>query len=189
MDGPVEVTALLVAAADGDEKAHERLLPIVYDELRRRATSMMRRESSGHTLQATALVHEAYVRLVKQDRTDWQGRTHFFALASQMMRRVLVDHARGRMRAKRGDGKAHVELDEGAVLSPERDADVLALDEALDRLAEVDEQQAKIVVMRFFGGLTVDEVAQALGMSKRAVEAEWTMVKAWLRRELSEDDA
>ncbi len=182
-----DVTQLLVAASGGDAKAAEALLPVVYDDLRRRAQAMMRREGGGHTLQATALVHEAYMRLIQQDRVDWQGRAHFFAIAAQIMRRILVDHARGRLRAKRGGGQAKVSLDEGLPLTTERDADVVALDDALQRLATLDPRQAQIVEMRFFGGLTVEEVALALGVSKRTVEAEWTLIKAWMRRELSPD--
>ena len=184
MSDPAEITQLLQAASGGDERAHAALVPVVYEELRRRAGALMRRETPNHTLQATALVHEAYLRLIQQDRADWQGRAHFFAMASQFMRRILVDHARSRSRDKRGGGVVRVQLDEGLAISPQRDADVLALDDALQRLAELDPRQAEIVVMRFFGGLTVDEVAAALDVSKRTVEAEWTMVKAWLRREL-----
>lgn len=182
----LDLTGLLQAAHAGDAAAEAELLPLVYDELRRRANSMMRRESVGHTLQPTALVHEAYMRMIRQEQVDWQGRTHFFALSSQMMRRVLVDHARGRLRQKRGGDAVKVTLDAGLQLSVQRDPDILALDAALTRLAELDPRQARIVEMRFFGGLTVNDVAEVLGVSKRAIEAEWTMIKAWLRRELSE---
>ncbi len=181
-----EVTALLAAASDGDGEAADALMPVVYDELHRRAAALMQRESGQHTLQATALVHEAYMVLVRQDRASFNDRAHFFAVAAQMMRRILVDHARARSREKRGQGFVRVVLDEGVALSPQRDQDVLALDDALETLAQFDARQAEIVVMRFFGGLTVAEVAQALGVSKRTVEGEWTMAKAWLRRELSE---
>lgn len=181
---PQDVTRLLVAAAEGDERAQTALLPLVYDELRRRAGSALSRERAGHTLQPTALVHEAWMRLIAQEAVSWQGRQHFYALASRMMRRVLVDHARGRLRQKRGGDQVRVELEDG--LSTSRDADVLALDDALERLAALDPRQAEIVELRFFGGLTVQEVAETLGISKRAVEAEWTMIKAWLRRELTE---
>jgi RNA polymerase sigma-70 factor, ECF subfamily len=187
MTAPEEVTKLLLAATQGDARAAEALIPVVYDELHRRAMAMMSRESHGHTLQATVLVHEAFLKLIDQQRVEWQGRTHFFAVASQVMRRVLVDHARGRRREKRGGGDVRISLDDSLPLSIQRDADVLALDEALRKLAEVDPRQADIVVMRFFGGLSVDEVAQSLGVSKRTVEAEWTMIKAWLRRELSDE--
>jgi RNA polymerase sigma-70 factor, ECF subfamily len=180
-----DITQLLIAAQNGDAQAAADVLPLVYEELHRRAAAMMRRESSDHTLQPTALVHEAYLRLIDQDRVDWRARTHFFAVASQMMRRVLVDHARGRMRDKRGGSDCvKIALEEGLGLSTERDADVLALNEALEELGKVDPRQAEIVVMRFFGGLTVEEVAAALDVSKRTVEGEWTMAKAWLRRSM-----
>jgi RNA polymerase sigma factor (TIGR02999 family) len=148
----------------------------------------MRRERPNHTLQATALVHEAFLQLIGQDRADWQGRAHFFAVASQLMRRILVDHARARLRDKRGGDAVRVSLDEGQGLSIQKDADVLALDDALERLAEVDPRQAEIVSLRFFGGLSVEEVAAVLGVSKRTVEGEWTLIKAWIRRELTSDD-
>lgn len=186
MSAQGDVTQLLSAVSAGDRGAVSELLPIVYDELKRRASAMMRREREGHTLQPTALVHEAFLELVHQDRVDWQGRAHFFAVASHLMRRILVDHARSRLREKRGGKAERISLDEGLGLSVERDADVLALDEALKKLAEVDAQQAELVSMRFFGGLSVEECAAVLGVSKRTVEAEWTMIKAWLRRELSE---
>jgi len=179
-----DVTRLLQAATEGDEQARSALLPLIYDELRRRAGSALGRERAGHTLQPTALVHEAWMRLVAQEAVTWQGRQHFFAVASRMMRRVLVDHARGRQRQKRGGDQVRVDLEDG--LSTSRDADVLALDAALEQLAALDPRQAEIVELRFFGGLTVLEVAETLGISKRAVEAEWTMIKAWLRRELAE---
>lgn len=182
----VDVTTLLEAASDGDEAASAQLMPLVYEELHRRATSLMRRESARHTLQATALVHEAYMVLVQQDRASWHNRAHFFAVAAQLMRRILVGHARQRQRAKRGGGAVCVSLDEQVALESGRDADILELDDALLRLAQLDPRQADIVVMRFFGGLTVEEVADALGTSKRTIEAEWTMAKAWLHRALSE---
>ncbi len=181
-----DVTALLASLRAGDRSAVDALLPIVYDELRRRASSLMRAERAGHTLQPTALVHEAFLQLIHQDRVDWQGRAHFFAVASQLMRRILVDHARGRLRQKRGGAAPRISLDEGLGLSVERDADVVAVDDALKRLAELDPRQAEIVEMRFFGGLSVEEAAAVLGVSKRTVEGEWTMIKAWLRRELTE---
>lgn len=182
-----EVTGLLLAATEGDPDAAEALLPAVYDELYRRAAALMRRENAAHTLQPTMLVHDAWLRLIDQDRVQWNNRGHFFALASKMMRRVLVDHARRRQRLKRGGDHVRVTLApaDARALSVERDTDVLALDQALEQLAEVDPRQADIVVMRFFGGLTVSEVAEILGVSKRTVEAEWTATKAWLRRALS----
>lgn len=179
-----DITGMLAAASGGDSEAAQRLVGLVYDELRKRAEALMKRESPGNTVQATMLVHDAYLKLINQDRASWNDRNHFFAVAAQTMRRLLVDHARGRQRDKRGGGQVKVSLEEGLGLSAGADADVLAVDEALGRLEALDPQQAKIVELRFFGGLTVDEVAQQLGMSKRAVEAEWTMVAAWLRREL-----
>jgi RNA polymerase sigma factor (TIGR02999 family) len=183
-DDAGDITGMLAAASGGDADAAQKLVGLVYDELRRRAEALMRRESPGHTVQATMLVHDAYLKLINQDRASWSDRNHFFAVAAQTMRRLLVDHARGRQRDKRGGGQVKVSLDEGLGLSSGDDADVLAVDEALGRLEALDPQQAKIVELRFFGGLTVEEVAQQLGMSKRAVEAEWTMIAAWLRREL-----
>ncbi len=183
-DGDADITGMLAAASAGDAAAAERLADLVYDDLRRRAESMMKREAPGHTVQATMLVHDAYLKLIHQDRASWTDRNHFFAVAAQTMRRLLVDHARGRQRDKRGGGQVKVSLDEGLDVTAHADADVLAVDAALTRLEELDAQQAKIVELRFFGGLTVEQVAQQLGMSKRAVEAEWTMIAAWLRREL-----
>jgi RNA polymerase sigma-70 factor, ECF subfamily len=183
-DGDGDITGMLLAASGGDAAAAKELVGLVYDELRRRAEALMKRESPGHTVQATMLVHDAYLKLINQDRASWSDRNHFFAVAAQTMRRLLVDHARGRQRDKRGGGQVKVSLEEGLGLSSGTDADVLAVDEALGRLELLDPEQARIVEMRFFGGLTVDQVAQQLGMSKRAVEAEWTMIAAWLRREL-----
>jgi len=179
-----DITSMLAAASGGDPQAAAQLVNLVYDELRRRAEALMKRESPGHTVQATMLVHDAYLKLIRQDRASWNDRNHFFAVAAQTMRRLLVDHARGRRRDKRGGDQVKVSLEDGLGLSASTDADVLAVDQALTRLEELDPQQARIVELRFFGGLTVDEVAQQLGMSKRTVEAEWTMVAAWLRREL-----
>ncbi len=182
-----DVTLLLSAVQRGDRAALATLLPIVYTELRQRAGYLMQGERAGHTLQPTALVHEAFLRLVQQEGVEWVGRAHFFAAASQLMRRILVDHARARRTDKRGGGATRISLEEGLGLSVQRDADVLALDAALAKLAQLDARQAEMVAMRFFGGLSVDEVAAVLGLSKRAVEAEWTLIKAWLRRELTED--
>ncbi|HEV3006263.1 MAG TPA: ECF-type sigma factor [Pirellulales bacterium] len=163
------------------------LVPLVYAELRRLAANYLRHEPPGHTLQPTALVHEAFLKLAAQNRVDWQGRTHVLAIGAQAMRRILVDHAKRKGRTKRGGRMRRIALDEANVLSPQRDEDLLTVDEALERLAEVDERQAAIVELRFFGGLSVEEVAETLGLSKRTVEHEWTMIRAWLRRELSED--
>ena len=163
-------------------------MPLVYDELRRLAARYLRRESQGNTLQPTALVHEAFLKLAGQHRVDWQGRTHVLAIGAKAMRRILVDHAKRKRRVKRGGGLNRIQLDEAAAISPERDEDLLAVDEALEKLALIDERQAAIVELRFFGGMTVEEVAQVLGVSKRTVESEWTMVRAWLRRELAKGD-
>jgi RNA polymerase sigma factor (TIGR02999 family) len=183
-DDSADITGMLAAASAGDATAAERLVGLVYDELRRRAEALMKREAPGHTVQATMLVHDAYLKLIRQDRASWSDRNHFFAVAAQTMRRLLVDHARGRGRDKRGGGQVKVPLDEGLGLPGGAEADVLAVDAALTRLEALDPQQARIVELRFFGGLTVERVAEQLGMSKRAVEAEWTMIAAWLRREL-----
>jgi len=180
-----DVTRLLAEHRDGREGALAELMPLVYDELRAVAARHMRRERDGHTLQPTALVNEAYMRLVDQTRVDWQGRTHFLAVASTAMRRLLIDHARARGRDKRGGERVRVDLDESVnVVEPDDEA-VLAVHEALERLEALDARQARVVELRYFGGLGVDEVAEALGVSRRTVEAEWTHAKAWLQRELS----
>ncbi len=183
-----EVTRALRDLTAGDAAAADRLLPLVYDRLRALARRHLERERPDHTLQATALVHEAYLKLFDQKDVDWRGKTHFFAIGARAIRRILVDHARTRTRGKRGGGARRLCLDEGAVLSPERDDDVIALEEALGRLEQQDPRQARIVELRFYGGLNVAEVAEVLGVSKRTVEADWTMLRAWLRRELSERD-
>jgi RNA polymerase sigma-70 factor (ECF subfamily) len=183
-----DVTVVLEQMRKGDRGAADKLLPLVYDEFRALARHYLAQERANHTLQPTALVHEAYMKLVDQTRVDWQGRSHFFAVAAQAMRRILVDHARSRQRDKRGGGRARVVLDEAVALSPQKDEDVLALDECLERLAALDARQAKVVELRFFGGLSVEEVAEALGVSKRTVEGDWTFARAWLSRELRKDD-
>jgi len=181
----MDVTDALKSLNAGDHSAIERLIPLVYRELRSLAAAFLRRERPDHSLQPTDLVNEAYLRLVDQTRVDWQGRTHFFAVGAQAMRRVLVDHARSRLRRKRGGGVRPVEFSESLHISSEREGDVLALEEALQTLEKLDPGQARIVELRFYGGLSVAEVAEAMGMSKRSVEREWTMIRAWLRRELS----
>ncbi|XYH93180.1 ECF-type sigma factor [Sorangium sp. So ce1128] len=186
MKGREDLTHLLTAASAGDREALDALLPAVYAELRRRAVSLMRRERGEHTLQPTALVHEAFLQLIESERVDWKGRAHFFAVASVIMRRVLVDHARTRLADKRGGGATRVSIDRALSLSVERDADVLDIDRALQKLAALDPRHAEIVSMRFFGGLSVEEVAAVLGTPKRTLEAEWSLIKAWLRRELTE---
>ena len=183
-----DVTQILSAIEQGDPSAAEQLLPLIYDELRKLARWYLSQERPGHTLQPTALVNEAYIKLVDQSRVDWQGRTHFFAVGARVMRNLLIDHARARGRAKRGGDWHKVTLAEGVApfdardLAPER---LLAINEALERLAELDERQARVVELRFFGGLTVPEVAQVLDVSPRTVEGDWTHARAWLKRELS----
>jgi RNA polymerase sigma factor (TIGR02999 family) len=178
---PKEVTRLLVDWGNGDQAALDELMPLVYGELRRLAGRYMRRESPGHTLQTSALVNEAYLRLVDQKSVRWQNRAHFFGVAAQLMRRILVDHARSRLRAKRGGGAQIVSLAEQAVMS-EDVAEVIALDEAMKSLAEMDPRKSQIVEMKFFGGLTNEEVAEVLKVTSRTVEREWRKAKAWLNR-------
>ena len=183
-----DVTALLLAWSDGDRDASDALLGAVYEELHRQAARAMGRESEGNTLQATALVHEAYLRLVDQRRVSWRNRSHFFGISAQLMRRILVDHARGRLTDKRGGGQTPVTLTHsGAAVSPadESAVDVMALHEALERLAALDPDQARIVELRYFGGLTIEETAEATGVSQTTVKSEWAIARAWLRRELT----
>jgi RNA polymerase sigma-70 factor, ECF subfamily len=180
------VSALLRAWSDGDQGALQALTPIVYEELHRLARDYMRRERSGHSLQATALVNEAYMRLADYTRMQWQDRTHFFAVSSQVMRRILVDHAR-RHNVKRGRGVQHVSLEDVAVVGPAADVetDLVALDEALIGLTRIDPRKAQIVEMRFFGGLTVEEIAGVLKVSPGTVKRDWRAAKAWLYQELT----
>jgi RNA polymerase sigma-70 factor (ECF subfamily) len=184
MDAPDNVTELLRAHRAGDAEALERLVALVYGELRRQAARYLRRERQNHTLQPTALVHEAYLRLADQRDVEWQNRAHFFAISAQIMRRILVDHARGRGRGKRGGGLAPVLLDDALAIAEARDLDLVALDDALSALARLDERQSRIVEMRFFAGLEVEEVAEALGVSPTTVKRDWSLARAWLRREL-----
>lgn len=181
-----EPTRMLIDLSKGHKKAAEELMPLVYTEFRRLARKQLAGEGDHHTLQPTALVNEVYLKLIQQDRVDWKGKTHFFAIGAQAMRRILIDHARKRNRIKRGGDRARVEFDVDLALSPSKDEDLLALEEALEKLEKLDERQARIVELRFFGGLTVAEVAEVLDVSKRTVESDWTMVRAWLRRELVE---
>ena len=179
------VTELLVAWGNGDKAALDELMPVVYDELRRLARSYLSRERPGHTLQTTALVHEAYLRLVDQRSVNWQNRAQFFGIAAQMMRRILINHAKDRQAKKRQADAPKVSLDEAVSFFEEREVDLMALDEALDGLAVLDQQQTQIVELRFFGGLTIEEVAEVLGISPATIKREWDSAKLWLRRELS----
>jgi RNA polymerase sigma factor, TIGR02999 family len=182
-----DVTGLLLAWSGGDATAGERLLAAIYDELHRQAARAMRREGDAHTLQATAVVHEAYLRLVDQRRVEWRSRAHFFGVAAQMMRRVLVDHARARLADKRGGALQRVTLGHASAGSePDADLDVLALHDALERLAALDPGQARLVELRYFGGLGIEDTAEALGVSPATVKREWAVARAWLRRELDE---
>lgn len=181
---PPEITRLLVAWGDGDRSALEELAPLVHSELHRLAHRYLRRERPGHTLQTSALVNEAYVRLIDWKNVRWQNRAHFFAVSAQLMRRILVDFARDRRYLKRGGGALRVSLGEAAALPVEQGADLVALDGALAALAEVDPRKAQVVEMRFFGGLTVEEVAEVLGVSKETVMRDWRLAKVWLLREL-----
>jgi RNA polymerase sigma factor (TIGR02999 family) len=184
---PRDVTQLLTAWSNGDRAALNQLMPLVHDELRRLARRYMKLERPGHTLQTTALVNEAYLRLADQTNTQWKNRAQFFGIAAQLMRRILVDHARGRDYIKRGGGAQRVPLDEAAVLAPEKAAEVLALDDALKKLAENDPRKCQVVEMRYFGGLTVEEIAEVLKVSPVTVMRDWSMAKAWLRREISNE--
>jgi len=183
-----EVTQLLLAWSDGDKAALEELTPLVYAELRRLAERYMRRERAGHPLQTTALVNEAYVRLIDLRQVRWQNRAHFFGVAAQLMRHILVDFARARRRAERGGYKQQVSLEEAAVVSKEKSADFIALDDALKSLAEIDPRKSRMVELRFFGGLSVEETAEALNVSPRTVMREWSLARDWLYRELSKEN-
>jgi RNA polymerase sigma-70 factor, ECF subfamily len=181
------ITALLLELSEGKQEAEARLLPQVYSELRRLAARYMRQERGNHTLQPTALVHEAYLRLVQQPQAPWQGRAHFFATASHLMRHILVDYARARQAGKRGGMRHQVTLDEAILPANERSIDVLALHEAIETLSGLDARQGRIVELHFFGGLTFDEIAEVLGCSVRTVKGEWSMARAWLKKQLSRE--
>jgi RNA polymerase sigma factor (TIGR02999 family) len=181
------VTELLLAWSDGDEEALDSLIPLVYDELRRNAAGYLRRERAGHTLQPTALVHEVYVRLVDQKGIKWQNRAQFFGIAATVMRRVLVDNARRHSATKRGGLEQRVTLDEGAALSGQREINLLALDDALKKFEQIDPPKSRIVELRFFGGLSIEETAEVTGLSPRTVDRQWQLAKAWLHREIGGD--
>ena len=182
---PQDVTQLLRAWCRGDRAALDRLMPLVSAELRRLAHRYMRREPAGQTLQTTALVNEAYLRLIDASRIEWHDRAHFFAISANLMRRILVDHARSRGYKKRGGGTVMVALDEAQVVAPQPAADVIALDEALEALAAFDPQGARIVELRFFGGLSVDETAEVLGVSPRTIDRDWAAARVWLLERLT----
>jgi RNA polymerase sigma factor (TIGR02999 family) len=183
---PQEVTRFLLAWNDGDENALEKLVPLVYQELRRLARRQMRRERPDHSLQTTALINEAYLRLVDLRNVHWQNRAHFFALCARLMRRILVDLARSRHYTKRGGGAQPISLDESLVVSPKLSTDLVAVDDALKALTQVDGRKGQVVELRFFGGLTVEETAEVLKVSPETVRRDWKLAKAWLLRELSQ---
>ena len=178
------VSKLLQNWGQGDQGAREALIPLVYDELRRLARRYLRRERPDHTLQSAALVNEAYLRLIHQDQPQWQNRAHFFGVAAQLMRHILVDHARNRAAAKRGAGAPRLTLDPDVALPQARDVDLVALDDALNQLAALDPQQSRLVELRFFGGLSIEETSVVLGVSPATVKREWATARAWLQREM-----
>jgi RNA polymerase sigma-70 factor, ECF subfamily len=183
----VDMSALLAQAASGDQSAAALLMQSLYDDFRRVAAAQLRREPPGHTLQPTALVHEAFLRLIDQRNVTWQGRTHFIAVGAQAMRRILVDHARAARRVKRGGERRRIQLDESLTVSAKDNDDILAIDDALNDLAALDPRQSKIVELRFFGGMTNEEVATVLGISRATVDRQWRAIKAWLRSQLQSD--
>jgi len=182
-----DITRLLVAWGEGDKGALDRLMPFVYSELRRLAHAYMRRQRTDHTLQTTALVNEAYMRLIDSSQVRWQDRNHFFAMSAKLMRRILVDFARAKNAQKRGGGGHLVTFDEELPVADAKESDLLALDEALTRLAELDERQSRIVELRYFGGLTEEEIAEVLEISARTVRRDWSVARAWLFKELKGD--
>jgi RNA polymerase sigma factor (TIGR02999 family) len=182
---PGKVTELLLELSGGNRAVVDELIPFLYAELKRMAAAQLRAERPGHTLQATALVHEAYLKLVDQRQVNWQNRAHFFGVAAQVMRRILMDYAKGRAREKRGGDVHKTSLDEALMVSYDRAYELVEIDQALGRLEALDRRQAQVVEMRFFGGLSVEETAEALGVSAPTVKREWAMARAWLHRELS----
>jgi RNA polymerase sigma-70 factor (ECF subfamily) len=182
----VEITQMLRECSEGKQSAWDNLLPLVYDELHRQAARYLRKERPDHTLQTTALINEAYLKLIDQRNVNWESRTHFFAIAAQAMRRILVDYARGTNRKKRGGNDIKLPLDEAVLVAAnDRSVDLIALDEALNKLAERDQRQARIVELRYFSGLTLEETAEALSISRATVASDWSIAKVWLYRELS----
>lgn len=186
---PEEATSALTAHLDGDPSAINRLLPLVYGELRNLAAALMRRERPGHTLTPTSLVHEAYVRLIDRSRIDWKGKAHFLAIAAKEMRQVLVRHALTRKAQKRGGGATRVTLDDRAAMTPDRTVEIVALSEAMDRLAQLSPRQSRVVELRAFAGLGVTETAFVLGVSERTIKTDWRTARAWLTRELTSSEA
>jgi len=185
MDTPQEdITTLLVRWGHGDQQALDALTPMVYQELRRLANSRLRRERSDHTLDGTALVHEAYLRLIDQKQVEWRSRNQFYALAAELIRRILVDHARARVAAKRGGGGVKLSLDEALAPAQEREQDLVSLDDALNALGQADPQQSRIVELRYFAGLTIEETADVLGLSPATIKRDWVIAKAFLKREM-----
>lgn len=185
MESPATITQLLIRWSDGDKDALDELAPQVYSELRRLAKHYLRQERPDHTLQASDLVHEAYLRLVKEEEIDWQNRAHFFGIAAVRMRHILVEHARSRQAAKRGGGEYRLSLSEATELAEVRDINLLALDDALRRLEELDPQKTRIVELRYFGGMTIEETAEVLKLSPATIKRDWSMARAWLRSEIS----
>ena len=184
----VEITAMLKAWSKGDGAPADEVFPLLYDDLRKRAHSFLRRERTGHTLQTTALINETYIKLREQRNVEWENRAHFFAICATLMRRILVDHAKGRKRVKRGGGAVHEPVDEVVLAAPDAGGvDVLALDRALNKLAALDAPQARIVELRFFSGFSIEDTADVLGISPSSVKREWRAAKAWLRRELTNE--
>ena len=183
-----DITQILADLAGGDKEALDKLLPLVYDELRRLAARYLRRERADHTLQATALVHEAYLRLVDQNEVRWQNRAHFFGVAAQMMRRILVDHARALRTTKRGSGRVKLALDDVVEMADEQATDMIALDEALTALEAFDPQKSRIVELRFFGGLSIEETAEVMGLGTATVIRQWRTAKAWLYQAVTGDE-
>lgn len=188
MTSPANITQLLVRWRDGDQAALDELLPLVYREMRRLAGYYLRRERLDHTLQPTALVHEAYLRLVGEREIDWRNRAHFFGIAAVRMRQILVDHARTRLAAKRGGGEYRLSLSEADHLAEKHDVSLLALDDALRRLEALDPQKSRIIELRYFGGLTIEETAEALRISPATVKRDWRMARAWLRSEIDNQE-
>ena len=184
-NGSDQITQLLVDWGNGDEVALEQLMPLVYDELRRMARNYMRRQPSGHTFQTTELIHEAYLKLAKQNEPNWQNRAHFYGVAAKAMRHILVDYARSKMSEKRGGPGAKVTLEDNMIASVQRTEEIVALDDALHRLAALDERKSRVVEMKFFAGLNIDEIAEVLKISPETVKRDWQFSRTWLLRELS----